>query len=73
MLKKKPKKLSEFGLIIQRTLKDLDCKQEELAEYLGITRQGLAKIMKNEPKQRTIDSFKFFVAKRRGLKIDIAL
>lgn len=59
---------------IKAILKQHKITQQDFANYLGLTREGLnMKINRGEPSQSIVDSLKFIVAEKRGFKIDVNL
>jgi len=59
---------------IKQILKDNNITQDEFAEYLGVTREGLNKNLNHcEPSKSMIDSLKLLVARKRGVTFDINL
>ena len=59
---------------IKEILKAHKITQEEFAEYLGMTREGLnMKLNRDEPSKSIINNLKFLVAEKRGVKITVDL
>jgi len=59
---------------IKEILKQHKITQEEFAEYLGMTREGLnMKLNRDEPSQSIINNLKFLIAEKRGVKITVDL
>ena len=59
---------------IKEILKAHKITQEEFAEYLGMTREGLnMKLNRDEPSQSIINNLKFLIAEKRGVKITVDL
>ena len=59
---------------IKEILKQHKITQQYFADYLGMTREGLnMKLNREEPSQSIINSLKFLVAEKRGVKIDVDL
>jgi len=59
---------------IKEILKQHKITQQSFAEYLGMTREGLnMKLNREEPSQSIINSLKFLVAEKRGVKIEVDL
>jgi len=59
---------------IKEILKAHKITQEEFAEYLGMTREGLnMKLNRDEPSKSIINNLKFLVAEKRGVKIIVDL
>jgi len=59
---------------IKEILKVHKITQEEFANYLGMTREGLnMKLNRDEPSQSIINNLKFLIAEKRGVKITVDL
>jgi len=59
---------------IKEALKKNGITQEEFANYLGKTREGLNKTINHgKSNQSIIDSLKVFVSKKRGIEFNISL
>lgn len=59
---------------VKEALKKNGITQEEFAQYLGKTREGLNKTLNHgKPSQSIIDSLKLIVSKKRGIEFNISL
>lgn len=59
---------------IKEILKANKITQEEFADHIGMTREGLnLNLNKGNQKKMMIDSLKLLVSEKRGVKIDVKL
>lgn len=61
-------------LEIKQILKNNKITQDEFAQYLGLSREGLNKSLNHgKQKKGLVNNLKMMVAEKRGVKLDISL